>query len=79
MTDTETRHDPSLDKPRRLGPYTRATVQLLREKGFVVDWRFNANGSPRFRVSGCPKGLDIKHVKRELTAHDMSERYRSYL
>ncbi len=56
--------------------HTIGVIQILQSKGFTVEWRFNRYGAPRFRVGGgsCPR-----HVSREMTPLEMSERYRDYL
>jgi hypothetical protein len=37
---------------RALSPATRAAVEILTAKGFVVTWRVNRNDDIRLRVNG---------------------------
>jgi hypothetical protein len=65
-------------RPGALTIMPRMTVEHLRRQGFNVDWRFTRDGSPRFKVSGGDP-IPARHVKRELTAHEMSDRYHYFL
>ena len=57
----------------------QAVVKALQEKGFQIRPRVAADGSTRFYVWGGP--AEAKHglVKHDLTAGEMTERYRSWL
>lgn len=54
---------------KTLAPGPATAVEILRSKGFTVEWRINANGSPRIRVNGS----------REMSAADLSRRFAAYL
>ena len=58
-------------------PGARAAAEALIAKGFDARWRFNRDGSPRFRVAGGP--ARARHVKGELTAGAMNDRYFRFL
>ncbi len=67
---------PSCPEPDRaigqfIAIHTRGVIAILSAKGFDVSWRFTREGSPRFRVDGKPS--------REMTAHEMSERFQASL
>jgi hypothetical protein len=53
---------------RRMPPAPRAAVEIIRARGHVVAVREDRNGSLRYRVDGG----------REMTAHQMSTRFRHY-
>ena len=70
---------PAADRARGqfMSSNARAVAEVLLARGFDVRWRFNRDGSPRFRVAGGPAGA--RHVKGELTAGAMNDRYFRFL
>ena len=79
---------------RTLAPGTATAVEILRSKGFTVEWRINANGSPRLKVGRerclhCPRApVDAPCescrardalTTREMSAADLSRRFAAYL
>ena len=74
----EMKLNPYSGRPNALPPMPRVTVALLRKRGFTVNWRFTKDGSPRFRVTGGDPA-PARHVARELSAHEMGDRYQYFL
>ena len=63
----------------RLDTKTQTVVKALEEKGFEIRPRFGYRGSTRFYVWGGPAEAKYAHVRHELTAGEMTERYRPWL
>jgi CRP-like cAMP-binding protein len=63
----------------RLDTKTRTLVKALQEKGFQIRPRLGYRSSTRFYVWGGPAEAKDAHVKHDLTAAEMAERYRSWL
>jgi CRP-like cAMP-binding protein len=63
----------------RLDTKTRTLVKALQEKGFQIRPRLGYRGSTRFYVWGGPAEAGYAHVKHDLTAAEMTARYRSWL
>jgi CRP-like cAMP-binding protein len=77
-----------IDPPKRPsgGPSERAAdrktqtmVKALQRKGFQITPRVAGDGSTRFYVWGGPAEAKYAHVKHDLTAGEMTERYRPWL
>jgi serine/threonine-protein kinase len=60
----------------RLDTQTHTVVKALQEKGFQIRPRVAGDGSTLFYVWGGPAEAKDAHVKRDLTAGEMTERYR---
>jgi hypothetical protein len=54
-------------------------VKALQEKGFQIRPSVAGDGSIWFYIWGGPAEAKYAHVKRELTASEMTERYRLWL
>jgi CRP-like cAMP-binding protein len=63
----------------RLDTKTQTVVKALQEKGFQIRPRVAGDGSTRFYVWGGPAEAKYAHVRHELTAGEMTERYRPWL
>jgi CRP/FNR family transcriptional regulator, cyclic AMP receptor protein len=63
----------------RVDRRTQTMVKALQEKGFQIRPRFGYRGATRFYVWGGPAEAKYAHVKHDLTAGEMTERYRSWL
>jgi CRP-like cAMP-binding protein len=69
--------DPSHTMP--LDTQTQTLVKALEKKGFQIRPRVAGDRSIRFYVWGGPAEAKYAHVKHDLTAREMTERYRSWL
>jgi CRP-like cAMP-binding protein len=63
----------------RLDMKTRTLVKALQEKGFQIRPRLGYRSSTRFYIWGGPAEARDAHVKHDLTAGEMAERYRFWL
>jgi CRP/FNR family transcriptional regulator, cyclic AMP receptor protein len=63
----------------RVDRRTQTVVEALQEKGFQIRPRVAADGSTRFYVWGGPGEAKYAHVRHELTAGEMTERYRAWI
>jgi CRP-like cAMP-binding protein len=63
----------------RLDRKTQTVVKALQEKGFQIRPSVAGDGSIWFYIWGGPAEAKYAHVKRELTAREMTERYRLWL
>ena len=66
-------HAVSLDRK------TQTLVKTLQEKGFQIRPRVAGDRSTRFYVWGGPAEAKYAHVKHDLTAGEMTERYWPWL
>ena len=63
----------------RLDTKTQTVVKALEEKGFQIRPRVAGDGWTRFYVWGGPAEAKYAHVKHDLTAGEMTERYWPWL